>query len=600
MPLISKEEFANAARLNGFAGNLLARLLMQVLGLGKINKTYHNLQDKKNIEFIDGIIDALDLTFEVSEEDLKRIPKEGPFIAISNHPYGGIDGILLIKIISAVRPDFKVMANFVLSKIEPLADHFFAVNPFDSKTAKAGSFAGIKQSLSYLEAGKSIGIFPAGEVSTYFSETNQIIDKQWSDSVLKLIKKAQVPVVPIYFVGSNSWLFHILGRIHPILRTAKLPSELLNKKGKNIMIRIGSPISVKEQAKFSDLGRYGRYLRARTYALGTPLEVKKFFIPHIKPKSKPEPIIDPVPTEIIAAEISRIKEKYLLFENKSYQVFCSPSSVIPNTMQEIGRLREVTFRAVGEGTNRSFDLDEFDIYYHQLIIWDFEAQKIVGAYRIGMGKDIYEQYGVKGFYIQSLFRMKKPFHSILKESFEMGRSFIVEEYQRKPMSLFLLWKGILYFLIKHPEYRYLIGPVSISNEFSKFSKNLIVEYLKHYYYNPKLAKYVYPRLEYIVEGDYKVDKEIIFEDASTDVSRIDTIIKDVEQKYSMPVLLKKYLSLNAQLIGFNIDPKFNDALDGLILVDIFNIPSNVIESLSKELNDTNLLSRFSLSKEKEL
>lgn len=598
MSLISKEEFANAARLNGFVGNLLARFLMQILGLGKINKTYQNLRDKKGLEFIDGIVNTLELTYEVSEEDLKRIPKEGPFIAISNHPYGGIDGILLIKIISQVRPDFKVMANFMLSKIEPLADHFFSVNPFDSKTASAGSFAGIKQSLSYLDSGKSIGIFPAGEVSTYFSDTNQIIDKQWADSVLKLIKKAQVPVVPIYFVGSNSWLFHILGRIHPILRTAKLPSELLNKKGKNIMIRIGNPISVKEQAKFPDISRYGRYLRARTYALGTPLEVKKFFIPHIKPKLKPEPIIDPVPSAVLSTEIEKIRTKYTLFENKNYQVFCAPSSEIPNLMQEIGRLREVTFRAVGEGTNRSFDLDEFDLYYHQLIIWDTEACKIVGAYRIGKGKDIYEQYGAKGFYIHTLFRLKKPFHSVLKESLELGRSFIVEEYQRKPMSLFLLWKGILYFLIKHPEYRYMLGPVSISNEFSKFSKNLIVEYLKHYYYNPKLAKYVYPRMEYIVEGDYKVDKEIIFEDASMDVSRIDAIIKDVEQKYSMPVLLKKYLSLNAQLIGFNIDPKFNDALDGLILVDIYNIPTAVIESLSKELNDSNLLNRFAFSKDK--
>lgn len=599
MSLISKEEFANAARLNGFAGNLVARFLMQILGLSKINNTYQRFKDKKGIEFVDAIIDTLELKFEVSEEDLKKIPKEGSFVTVSNHPYGGIDGILLIKLLSEIRPDYKVMANYMLSKIEPMADHFFSVNPFENKSASSrNSFSGIKQSLTYLESGKALGIFPAGEVSTYYSENSQIADKQWSDSILKLIKKAGVPVVPIYFVGSNSWLFHILGRIHPILRTAKLPSELLNKKGKNIVIRIGNPISVKEQSNFPDISRYGRYLRARTYALGSPMEVKKFFIPSIKPKSKAETIIDPIPTASLVKEIEAIKDQYLLFENKNYLVLCTPSRNIPQLMLEIGRLREITFRAVGEGTNHSYDLDEYDLYYHQLVIWDTEQQKLVGAYRIGKGKEIYEQYGINGFYLHSLFKMKKPFHSVLKESLELGRSFIVEEYQRKPMSLFLLWKGILYFQIRNPEYRYMIGPVSISNEFSKFSKNLIVEYLKHYYYNPELAQHIYPRKEYIVEGDYKVDKAIFLENAEKDVSRIDIIIKDVEQKYSMPVLLKKYLSLGAQMIGFNIDPKFNDALDGLILVDIYNIPVNVIESLSKELNDVNLMSRFTNGKEK--
>jgi putative hemolysin len=250
MSLISKEEFANAARLNGFAGNLVARFLMQILGLSKINDTYQRFKDKKGIEFVDALIETLELRFEISDEDLKKIPREGSFVTVSNHPYGGIDGILLIKLLANIRPDYKVMANYMLSKIEPMADHFFSVNPFENKASGRNSFSGIKQSLSYLESGKPLGIFPAGEVSTYYPQNSQIADKQWSDSVLKLIKKANVPVIPIYFVGSNSWLFHILGRIHPILRTAKLPSELLNKKGKNIVIRIGNPISVKEQSNF--------------------------------------------------------------------------------------------------------------------------------------------------------------------------------------------------------------------------------------------------------------------------------------------------------------------------------------------------------------
>jgi putative hemolysin len=260
-------------------------------------------------------------------------------------------------------------------------------------------------------------------------------------------------------------------------------------------------------------------------------------------------------------------------------------------MNELGRLREITFRAVGEGTNHSVDLDEYDLYYNQLFVWDNVAKRIVGAYRVGKGKEILRRYGIKGFYLQSLFRMNRKFISTLNQSLELGRSFIVEDYQRRPMPLFLLWKGILYFMLKHTEYRYLIGPVSISNNFSQFSRGLIMQYIREHHYDAKLGRYVKPRTRYNVPG-YNVDEEIILE-VTGDLNQFDRFIKEVEPNdYTMPILLKRYLKLNGKIIGFNLDPKFNDALDGFLVLDLYDVPMETISSLSKEINDDSIMERF--------
>jgi len=406
-----------------------------------------------------------------------------------------------------------------------------------------------------------------------------------------MIKKANVPVVPIYFQGKNSRFFQLLGRIHPKLQTLKLPSEFFKQRKRVIHIRIGSPITSKEQFEFSDIARYGRYLRTKTYALGTSLEVNKFFSVKRGRLKREEPIAAPVPVQKIEAEIARVIGRFSLFKIQNYNVICVPSVEIPNIMNEIGRLREITFREVGEGTNRSMDIDEYDLYYHQLFIWDDEERKIVGAYRVGKGKEIMDIYGIKGFYIQSLFRMHRRMYPILTQALELGRSFIIPEYQRKPMPLFLLWKGILYFLIKNPEYRYLVGPVSISNRFSNFSKELIIKFITEYYYNDKIARYIRPRKKFIVSLHH-LDTDILIESAS-DLIKFDRIIKDIETaQNNMPVLLKKYLKQNGQIVGFNIDPKFNNALDGLLILDLFDVPPNTIAALSKEVNDEGLLERF--------
>ena len=599
MKLVKPQDLIKASPfIQYLGGEYFAKILMHLLSFHKINDLYDNVSQKHGIESIDAIINYLNVTLDFDKNDLKKLPADGSFITVSNHPFGGIDGILLIKLLSLVRGDHKVIANFLLKKIEPISEFFLAVNPFENMPEAGSSIAGLKTAIDHIHNGGVLSLFPAGEVSTNYASA-MITDREWLVSALRFIKKNQVPIVPIYFHGTNSRMFHLLGRIHPSLRTAKLPSELINKRNKTIKVRIGNPISVKEQEQFSDIYQFGRYLRAKTYCLDCGIEVKGFFDYSLKSEPQPEEIIAAQPQELIEKEITMLRREGFLFRVKKYEVFCAPTKMIPVILNELGRLREITFREVGEGTNRSTDFDEFDLYYHQLIIWDTDARKIVGGYRIGMGAEIIEQFGIPGFYTHSLFKMSKGFKETLQQSLELGRSFIVSEYQRKSLPLFLLWKGILYFLLKNPQYRYLIGPVSISNTYSEKSKELIIRHIMANYYDYEKAALVKPRNRFKVKtNDPHLNEAMLH--LTPQLSSLDKFIGDVDlNNHGLPVLLKKYLGLNAKIIAFNVDPKFNNCVDGMLVLDIYDIPKSTIESLSKEINDLSLLNRFYTNRETE-
>ena len=262
-------------------------------------------------------------------------------------------------------------------------------------------------------------------------------------------------------------------------------------------------------------------------------------------------------------------------------------------------MREVTFREVGEGTNQSSDIDEFDLYYNQMFIWDNDEECMIGAYRLGKGHDIVRQFGKRGFYFNSLFRASDSLLGILEQSLELGRSFVIREYQRRPMPLFLLWKGILYFLLKNPEYRYMIGPVSISNNYSKISKDLIISFILKNHFEWKIAQHIRPRNSYKFKSD-NPNINILMDNMEEDINKLDKCIGDFDElNTGLPVLLKKYIKLNAKIIGFNVDPKFNNCLDGLIILDVYDVPKSIIESLSKEVNDGSILERFYSNREME-
>jgi putative hemolysin len=585
----------DSSELNIPEGTIIAETLLHIFNYDKLSELYSFLHDKDPVFVIDSLFRVLHLNYNIPDEDLKNIPADGAFITVSNHPFRGIDSMILYKILSEHRKDFKILASFLLHQIEPLRDIVIPVNTHEITNSTRSSYTGLKLTINHLREGHCIGIFPTGENTEPIESSRVILDNIWQAEVLKLIKNSQVPVVPVYFHGTNSRIIRLIGKIHPLIRPrqTQLPSELFSRNNRTVKVRVGSPVSIREQAEFEDITYFGRYLRARVYSLGSAIENRNLSARRLKRKiNKAEPIAGRIGVNILKEEFERIRNEYELFSSKNYSVICAPAEKIPSIFNEIGRLRELTFRRVGEGTNKSTDIDEYDFYFNHLFIWDIDQDRIVGAYRIGKGKDILAVNGTRGFYINSLFRLKKSFQPILSKSLELGRSFITQEYQKKTIPLFLLWKGIMVFLLRNPDYRYLIGPVSISNDFSRFSKSLIVEFIRKYFADEKYAGYIVPRKDFVVKPDKAIDRKIFIDTSERDINKIEKIITDIEPGYRLPVLLKKYLEINGRIIGFNIDPKFNYCLDGLLILDLYNTPREYILGLSRQLNDESIMERF--------
>jgi putative hemolysin len=443
---------------------------------------------------------------------------------------------------------------------------------------------GIKETLKHLKDGKPLGMFPAGEVSTY-KDGKLMVDKPWEEGAIKVIKKAQVPVVPIYFHAKNSRLFYILSKISDTLRTAKLPSELLTQKNRVIKVRIGKPISVAEQSEYESIESYSEFLRKKTYMLANPFEKESKLLStsNLKIAKSPKEIVSSANHHSIVEEVIKLRrEGARLLQSKNYEVFFADALTIPSVLHEIGRLREITFREVGEGTNESIDLDKFDEYYHHMFLWDNDTKKIAGAYRMGLGQEIFPKYGIDGFYLQDLFRFEPELHDMMSKSIEMGRAFICKEYQLKPMPLFLLWKGIVHTTLRYPKHKFLIGGVSISNQFSDFSKSLMIEFMKSNYYDPYIAQYIHPKKEYKVKLK-DADKDFIFNEAEADLIKFDKIIDEIEPgNLRLPVLIKKYIKQNARVVAFNVDPLFNNAIDGLMYIRIADLPESTVKPVMEE------------------
>ncbi|MGG6229544.1 GNAT family N-acyltransferase [Tenacibaculum sp. SDUM215027] len=587
MGLVTPKEVAKAIGADKFGvfGTFSGWLLMKVLRISTANEVYNKHKHKKDLPFLNGLLDEFQIEFEIPEEDLKRIPKEGPFITISNHPLGGIDGILLLKLLLEHRADYKIIANFLLHRIEPLKPYVMPVNPFENHKDAQSSVAGVKNALLHLQEGRPLGLFPAGEVSTY-RDGKLMVDKEWEQGAVRLIKKAKVPVIPIYFHAKNSQLFYTLSKISDTLRTAKLPSELLSQKNRIIKVRIGKPISVKDQDAFTKIPDFYQFLRRKTYMLANPYEKAspKILSTHnLKIPKKAKKITSQKSPDLFVKEVDALRDKgSRLLQSKNYEVFFASAKEIPNILHEIGRLREITFREVGEGTNKTIDLDRFDKYYHHLFLWDDQQNRLVGAYRMGLGKDIYKKHGVNGFYIQTLFRIEPELYPMMEQTIEMGRAFIIKEYQQKPMPLFLLWKGIVHVTLRHPEYKYLMGGVSISNQFSEFSKSLMIEFMKSHYYDPYVAQYIRPKKEFKVKLK-DADKDFVFDATEADMQKFDKIIDELEPgELRIPVLIKKYVKQNARLVAFNVDPKFNNAIDGLMYIKVADIPESTVKPVMEE------------------
>ncbi|MFN3875735.1 MAG: lysophospholipid acyltransferase family protein, partial [Flavobacteriales bacterium] len=502
--LVEPAELAKASHMR--PGDPRIALLAEVSGLKRLDRMYDALAHLSDLDFVAAVFKELDLDIEVPEEDLLHVPAEGGIVFVANHPYGAIDGLALVHVLGCKRPDLKVMANFLLQQLAPLSERFIGVNPFEQLAARS-SFQGMRQALEHVKGGRALGVFPAGEVSSWRTELRAVADPRWKTPVIKMIQHAQVPVAPVWFDGANSLVFHVLGMIHPNLRTLALPKEMLRMRGRTVRMRIGKPIAAKEVAAFGGAEQLARFLRARTYALGSGVQVKRELFSPLRFPRQPKEVVPAIPAGDLAREIATLDD-LRLNQQAEFDLFLAPSHRMPTLLREIGRLREVTFRAVGEGTNKAIDLDEFDLYYDHLFLWDRAQRRLAGAYRIGDGRKIMARYGKRGFYTSTLFRMDRPMERVLRRSFELGRSFIAQDYQRQRLPLFMLWRGLLLHILANPDQHYLIGPVSISSNYSRFSRTLIMEFVRQHHYDHDLARHVHPRHRFRIKPD-KADSEAL-------------------------------------------------------------------------------------------
>ena len=484
--IINKSDIMKVIHMRGPVGWLIATLAMWIFGFNKVNKANDHCKQYQGADFSAQILRFVGVKYDLKPYQYNYIPQDGPFIVIANHPIGSADGMMLSAIIGTMRTDFKIMANFLLTMIPSLRESFIAVNPFTDATSTRSSLSGLRLAKAHLAAGGSLGLFPAGEVSTHQRPRNRtslkrhmVEDIPWPQSMIKLIRNANVPVIPVYFEAENSKWFHLVGRLHPMLRTLNLPNELFNKKGKTIPMRIGKPVMPNELAEYQDIAQLGSYLRSRVYAMEVEFNNPNEEL--MKPPELVTPISLPRDKKAVVKEFERLKNGgKKLFEVSAYQCYLAEASEIPVAMMELGRRREEAFRATGEGSNQAIDVDDYDKYYKHLILWDAKRKRIAGGYRLGIGSEIFEKHGgVEGFYTSSLFTYAKDFEDTLRATIELGRSFVSLEYQKEALPLMLLLKGLMHSLMRYPDAEYFIGPVSISNSYPKFYQSLMVYYLEN-------------------------------------------------------------------------------------------------------------------------
>ena len=604
--IINKSDLMQVIHMKGPLGWIISSLAMWLLGFNKVNKANDRCKQYKGADFSAHILEDVGVKMDLNPQQFNYIPQDGPFIVVANHPIGSADGMMLSAVIGTMRTDFKIMTNFLLTMIPSLKDSFIAVNPFSEGVSARSSLAGIRLAKSHLAAGGSLGLFPAGEVSTHQRPRNRtslkkhvIEDIPWPDSMIKLIRNSNVTVVPVYFEAQNSKWFHFVGRIHPILRTLNLANELFNKKGKRIPMRIGKPILPNELAEYPDIEQLGKYLRSRVYAMESEFNNPNEEL--MKPPELVTPISLPRDKKAVVKEFDRLRVAgKQLFEVSCYQCFLADSSEIPIAMIELGRRREEAFRATGEGSNNAIDVDDYDQYYKQLILWDSKRKRIAGGYRLGIGSEIFEKHGgIEGFYTSSLFNYSEEFGETLRETIELGRSFVSLEYQKEALPLMLLLKGLMHSLMRYPDTVYFVGPVSISNSYPKFYQSLMVYYLENKHNAMLPEKSATPTTPF--EPEYlKINPKDLLRRKMDNFEKFDRFLMRLsDNTYRMPTLVKKYMKVNAKIMCFNVDPLFNYSLDGLIILRITDYPKAEILSMSKDVANINereaILNRFGYS-----
>lgn len=524
----------------------------------EVNSFLREHQGVTGIDFIDRIFDYFNFSYSISQRDRDNIPALGRLIIIANHPIGSLDGLALIRLVSEVRSDVKIVANDMLMAFEPLHELLL---PLDNMTRGAYKQS-YKNILSALNEEQAIIIFPAGEVSR--ASARGIRDGKWQAGFLHFARKAKSPILPIFISAKNSWLFYTTSMIFKPLATALLAHEMFNKHSAEIKFRVGEaiPHHALESNQLADKALIKR-LKKHLYKIGKGK--KAIFVTE-------KTIAHPEDSAVIKKELK--SAKVLGTTRDNHTIYLCNYEDHPTVIREIGRLREHTFRKVGEGTGSRRDVDKYDHYYRHLVLWDEDKLTIAGAYRLGETRKIIHKKGISGLYTADLFDYHSTATPYLDQALELGRSFVHPDYWGKA-SLDYLWQGLGAYLQHHPDIRYVLGPVSMSAQYPKHLQDALVFYYQRYY-SPADAL----AAEILADGKHPPyideDELIRLQQQFAGLSREDGFdhlqTRFTEANHKLPVLFKQYAALyeegGYQLLAFSIDSEFGNCVDGLFMADL--------------------------------
>lgn len=545
-----------ASNLNNYPAiirNLIVKICEKILYLNEISTFLEYCGEKSNLQFIDELFDYLDFSYFVSSKDKFKIPAEGKLIIVANHPLGALDSLALIKAVSEVRKDIKIVANEVLTNLQNINGILLPYNVYSFHAQKEHIMA-IEKSLLKDEV---VIFFPAAEVSRF--TWKGIKDRKWQNGAVRFAEKFEAPILPVFIDAKNSSLFYGFSLINKRLSTFLLPREIFCKRGKSITLKIGDPIPG-SAFKNKSVGNQFQttLLRKHVYRLEkgkTPVFATE------------QNIIHPIPAKLIKMELNT--QKLLLNSGKTKKIFLVDFKNAENVGKEISRLRELTFRKVGEGTGRKSDFDKYDYIYKHIVLWDEEELEIMGSYRLGICSDILIKYGMDALYNNDHFLFSNNFKPILSQSLELGRSFIQQRYWRSN-ALDLLWQGIGAYLQMNPEVKYLFGAVSISNSYSDFAKSLIVTYYRKWYQTRE--NFAIGKRRFVMSKNMEEEVNSILTGSNylEDFKNLKQTLKAIG--FSIPVLFRKYADLcdydGVKFLDFNTDPDFSNSVDGLMLMDL--------------------------------
>jgi putative hemolysin len=511
-------------------------------------------------EFVRYALDGLHIARGIDAGSVESIPRTGAAIVIANHPYGAAEGLVLAELLLQRRPDVRLLANELLQRLPELAPIITPIDVFRSGV----NTQGLRAALRHLHDGGVLLVFPAGEVSRLDLKRRAIVDPPWSDTVATLARRTRAAVVPIFVDGRASTTAITAGLVHSRLRTALLARELIRLRGMRIGLRIGEALHPNELEAIPE-PQQTDYLRLITYALGardTAVSTTRAL----------QPLAPAIAARALAADVARLPAQRHLLDSGEFSVYLAPSAELPNVLPEIGRLRELSFRALNEGSGLPRDLDVYDESYQHLFVWHRQQQAIVGAYRFGFSQTILPQAGPEGFYTHSLFDYDRRLFAQLGPSIELGRSFVAPEWQRSFQPLRLLWSGIDRVLRRHPDIRWLFGPVSISPSYTPTGRALIAETLRLHHSLPAFGALIKPRTP-PRNRDIEALRQVT--SALADPKLLSRLVSRIEHGPGLPVLLRQYLDLNGRFAGFNVDQAFGGTLDGLVFVEVAGIPEKV-------------------------